>query len=64
VHAYFHDTDLVEGRRRALILAGLVALGRRRPATDLDAVAVGVRDAAPRVAWEDVARGEAADPRT
>ena len=64
VHAYFHDTDLVEGRRRALILAGLVALGRRRPATDLDAVAASVRDAAPRVAWEDVARGEAADPRT
>jgi hypothetical protein len=64
VHAYFHDTDLVDRRRRALIVAGLGVLGRRRPATDLDAVAARARVTAHRVAWEDVARGEAADPRT
>ena len=61
VHAYFHDTDLVERRRRALIVAGLTLLGRRRPAADLDAVAASVRDEAPRLTWNDVARGEAAD---
>lgn len=64
IHAYFHDTDLVDRRRRALIVAGLTALGRRRPASDLGAVAAALRDDGPRIAWEDVARGEAADPRT
>ena len=63
VHAYFHDTDLVEPRRRALIVAALAVLGRRRPATDLDAVASATREDAPVVAWSDVARGEAADAR-
>ena len=51
VHAYFHDTDLVESRRRTLITAALALLGRRRPATTLDAVAAGVREDAPLVAW-------------
>jgi hypothetical protein len=60
VHAYFHDTDLVDGRRRMLILLGLRLLGRRRPATDLDVLGAGVRASAPSVAWADVARGEAA----
>ncbi|MCZ7589608.1 MAG: hypothetical protein M5U27_12290 [Gaiella sp.] len=61
VHAYFHDTDLVDRRRRALIVAALVLLGRRRPVADLDAVAAAARESAPHRAWEDVARGEAAD---
>ncbi len=56
VHAYFHDTDLVDARRRRLIVTGLTLLGRRRPATDLDALAVSLGDA-PVVGWEDVARG-------
>ena len=58
VHAYFHDTDLVAPRRRALIVASLRLLGRRRPATTLDDLAPAVRVEAPLVAWEDVARGE------
>jgi hypothetical protein len=63
VHAYFHDTDLVEPRRRALIVAALALLGRRRPATDLDVVASATRGGAPVVAWSDVARGVGADVR-
>jgi hypothetical protein len=59
VHAYFHDTDLVDRRRRAMIVAGLTRLGRRRPSACLDAVAASVRG--PERAWADVARGEAAD---
>ena len=59
VHAYFHDTDLVDRRRRALILAGLMLLARRRPPFDLDALAASV--SAPERAWAEVARGGAAD---
>jgi hypothetical protein len=64
VHAYFHDTDLVSARRRLLIVQALRVLAARRPAADLDDVAAGVRDHGRAVAWEDVARGGAADPRT
>ena len=60
VHAYFHDTDLVSRRRRALIVAGLTLLGGRRTPTDLDTLATSVRNRAPRLAWDDVARGEPA----
>lgn len=60
VHAYFHDTDLVSRRRRALVVAGLELLGRRRPPADLDALGPSVRDHGPPLAWGDVARGEAA----
>jgi hypothetical protein len=35
VHAYFHDTDLVQPRRRLALLAGLRFLGLKRTATDL-----------------------------
>jgi hypothetical protein len=63
VHAYFHDTDLVEPRRRALIVGALVLLGRRRPPTDLDAIAFATREDAPVVPWDDVARGEPAGAR-
>ena len=64
VHAYFHDTDLVDARRRALVVLGLRLLGRRRPVTDLDAVAARVRAEAPLTTWETIARGKAADTRT
>jgi hypothetical protein len=60
VHAYFHDTDLVDSRRRTLIVLGLRLLGRRRPVADLDAIGGAVRAGAPSVAWTDVARGEPA----
>jgi hypothetical protein len=63
VHAYFHDTDLVEPRRRALIVAVLGVLGRRRPATDLDRVASWAREEAPVVPWTEVARGGSAAGR-
>jgi hypothetical protein len=35
VHAYFHDTDLLDAKRRAALLLGLAILGRRRERTDL-----------------------------
>ncbi len=34
VHVYFHDTDLLDGRRRRALLALLAVLGRRRTPTD------------------------------
>ena len=34
VHAYFHDYDLLDARRRTALVAGLTALGYRRPAAD------------------------------
>jgi hypothetical protein len=62
VHAYFHDTDLVQPLRRTLIVATLALLGRRRPVADLDVVAPSVREHGPLVAWADVARAGAAAP--
>ena len=59
VHAYFHDTDLVDPRRRRLIRLGLGLLARRRPPSDLDLVAASVAQA-PVVSWADVGRGEPA----
>jgi hypothetical protein len=61
IHAYFHDTDLVDRRRRTMIAAALSLLGRRRPPFALDAVAASV--SGPDRPWADVARGEAAEPR-
>jgi hypothetical protein len=36
VHAYFHDTDLLDRRRAAALSLGLLFLALRRTATDLD----------------------------
>jgi hypothetical protein len=56
VHVYFHDTDLLDRRRRALLRAVLPVLARRAQVTDLEALASRARADAPRVAWADVAR--------
>jgi hypothetical protein len=56
VHVYFHDPDLVDPRRRRLIALALRLLVRRRPGSDLDAVAATL-DSAPLRRWGDVARG-------
>jgi hypothetical protein len=56
VHVYFHDTDLLEPRRRALLRILLTVLARRARPTDLDSLAVDVFSAAPRVPWDDVIR--------
>ncbi len=57
VHVYLHDTDLLDRRRRAALTAGLRALGRRRRATDLDALATTLAVSAPEIDWESMARG-------
>src|SRR5918911_1154777 len=41
VHAYFHDYDLADPRRRAVLVAALTVLGRRRRTTDLGALQLG-----------------------
>jgi len=56
VHAYFHDTDLLDRRRRVLLKAVLASLARRARATDLDELARTIDPAAPEIAWDDVAR--------
>lgn len=56
VHVYFHDTDLLDARRRALLRASLPVLARRAQASDLDTLAAQLLPAAPRVRWDDVAR--------
>ena len=56
VHVYFHDTDLLDARRRALLRVVLPALARRARVTDLDALAARSLSVAQRVAWDDVAR--------
>jgi hypothetical protein len=35
VHAYFHDYDLLDTKRRLALVAGLIVLGRRRPPTEV-----------------------------
>jgi hypothetical protein len=56
VHVYFHDTDLLDRRRRVLLSVVLRALGRRAEVTDLDDLASRTLVHAPRVPWDDVAR--------
>jgi hypothetical protein len=55
VHVYFHDTDLLDPRRRAALYATLVVLARRRRPSDLDALAAEVRRSAPEVPFSAVA---------
>jgi hypothetical protein len=43
VHAYFHDTDLLDSRRRAALRIGLVFLGMKRTAIDLEGLQSGLR---------------------
>jgi hypothetical protein len=56
VHAYFHDTDLLDRKRRTVLAVVLRALARRAQASDLDALSAQLLPAAPRVGWADVAR--------
>jgi len=56
VHVYFHDTDLLHRKRRALIGVLLPLLARTAKASDLDALARSIGDDAPEIAWDDVAR--------
>ena len=56
VHVYFHDTDLLVARRRAMLRLGLTTLARRARPTDLDALAAWGLPDRPRVTWDDVAR--------
>jgi hypothetical protein len=43
VHAYFHDTDLLDRRRRAALRVGLAFLGLKRSASDLAELQRGLR---------------------
>jgi hypothetical protein len=43
VHAYFHDTDLLDRRRAAALRVGLRFLGMKRTVTDLDTLQRGLR---------------------
>ena len=56
VHVYFHDTDLLDRRRRALLRTLLPLLALRAQPTDLDALASNVLAAAPEAPWSVVAR--------
>jgi hypothetical protein len=54
VHVHFHDTDLVDPRRRLGLVWALRALSRRRQATDLDAFALAFGPAAPEVPFKEI----------
>lgn len=59
IHVYFHDTDLVDVRRRRVVTIALRLLGRRRRPGDLDALAALVGPGAAELPWGAVARGSA-----
>ena len=56
VHVYFHDTALLDRRRRAPIGVLLPLLARAAEPTDLDSLRSAIADEAPEIAWDDVAR--------
>ncbi len=56
VHVYFHDSDLLDARRRALLRTVLPILAHRAHASDLDVLATRLLPDAARVGWDDVAR--------
>jgi hypothetical protein len=57
VHVHFHDTDLVDSRRRAALVWSLRALARRRVAIDLNALVSTLAESAPEMPFEQVAAG-------
>lgn len=57
VHAYFHDTDLLDARRRGALVAALRLLGRRRAPTDLDRLAAELGPGAPELPWSAAVAG-------
>lgn len=59
VHVYFHDTDLVDSRRRLVVEAALRLLGRRRTGWTLDEEATTVGADGVVTGWDAVARGGA-----
>jgi len=61
VHGYFHDTDLLDGRRRRLLRAALIVLSVRRAPRDLDLVAAEARETATTVRFDEICRGRPAD---
>jgi hypothetical protein len=54
VHAYFHDTDLLDATRRRTLAGALVLLGRRRRPADVDAIAA---EPWPERPWQDAFSG-------
>jgi hypothetical protein len=55
VHAYFHDTDLLDRTRAAALTVGLAWLGRRRRPIDLDRLAAEAGPAAPSFLFAEAA---------
>lgn len=51
LHCYFHDTDLLDRRRRIALATGLALLGRRRRPLDLDELAAAAGPSAPELAF-------------
>jgi hypothetical protein len=58
VSVYFHDTDLLDARRRLALVAALHVLGRRRIPSDPGRLAATITAGARIVPFADVARGE------
>jgi len=56
VHVYFHDTDLLDLRRRVLLRALLPLLARVAEPRDLGALSRTLAVEAPEIGWDDVAR--------
>jgi hypothetical protein len=56
VHVYFHDTDLLDRRRRLLLGLGLAALARRATPATLDGLADSIAEDVPEIPWNDVVR--------
>ncbi len=54
VHVHFHDTDLVNTRRRLALMWALRALARRRVPTDLDAFAAEFGSSAQDVPFKEI----------
>ena len=55
VHVYFHDTDLLDRRRAAALVAALTVLARRRRPSDLDRLAADVGATAPERRFSEAA---------